>query len=131
MKPGVIRAVALALVAISAVISVYLWILATGVDWTTHQILGVFFFAVHAAAAIFIAGCPQKYVAWTLAAGFSVVPVELGTVYLFTVTWQAVIQSGTDPAVECKEKCESRGYRVHKYVAPESTTGLSGCSCSN
>jgi hypothetical protein len=127
---GVIRGLAFVLVAISALITAFIWILGVGVPRTTHFLMGFLFFAIHAGVVYFIAASPSKHLGLTLLAAALIVPVEIGAIVLLGFAEHTIKYGFKDPEAVCEQQCREGGYKKHRYTAPEPGKVLSGCSCT-
>jgi hypothetical protein len=86
----VLRALALVLLVISALISAFIWILGTGVPWTTHATMGLFFIALNLGVLIFIVASPPKYSGLPLVAAVLIVPIEIAAIFLIAFAEEAI-----------------------------------------
>lgn len=124
-----LRGLAFVFLAISALISVVIWILGVGVPG--HAIFGLFFVALHVGVAVFIVASPPKYSGLRLIAAMLIVPTEIAVIVLIAYAGETIKYGFKEPEVVCKQKCEESGYQRYQYAAPGSGAKPTGCSCFN
>ncbi len=64
--------------------------LGTGVPWTTHATMGLFFIALNLGVLIFIVASPPKYSGLPLVAAVLIVPIEIAAIFLIAFAEEAI-----------------------------------------